>query len=110
MFIYGKDARGNVKPHALRLLPSQQGTTLSPLLVAPPNLAEPAVAPSDGIGLLGGGDVDDHVAADGSTGQTEHWSAKPIWSSEGCSTGVALVIGRIAILLKEPRSCVELSF
>ena len=86
--IYGKDARGNVKPHALRLVSNAQGTSLTPLLVAPPNMAEPTVELADDAATADGGG-DDDTAAEGGSRQTEHgfWSAKPIWSSESGSTG-----------------------
>lgn len=95
--MYGKDARGNVKPHALRLVLDPRGTALCPLLVAPPNLADPAVAYSEGERPSGAADEDTADAAaaaadGGASSQTEHgfWSAKPIWSSESASTGAPL--------------------
>ena len=92
--MYGKDARGGVKPFAMRLVNSAQGTVLSPLLVAPANLAESAAAHIEGGKAAGGDDEEDKAAADTPAAQTEHgfWSAKPIWSSEGASTGTSLVI------------------
>ena len=91
LFVYGKDARGNVKPHALRLVLDPRGSALCPLLVAPANLADPRAAHPEGARPPGGGPADDDKAAatDGSSSQTEHgfWSAKPIWSSESAFTG-----------------------
>ena len=91
VLIFAKDARGNVKPHALRLQSDTSGTVLSPLLVAPANLADSAGMAAKPSSLRADAGEEQSQADGGEyAAHTEHgfWSSSSTWSAEGNLAGM----------------------
>ena len=90
VLLFARDARGNVKPHALRLQRNASGTVLSPLLVVPTNLADPARMAAKPTSLRGDvGEGSSQMEGTDEAAQTEHgfWPADATWSSDGSLPG-----------------------
>ena len=86
VLLFAKDARGNVTPHAFRLQQDASGTVLSPLLVAPANLADPARMAAKPSDLRADGGEESQAGSGNAEAATEHgfWSANAsTWSPDG---------------------------
>ena len=90
VFLFAKDARGNVKPHALRLQCDANGTVLSPLLVAPANVADTAGMAGNLTSLQTVVGEETQADSSDSANAAEHgfWSANATWSPEGNLAGM----------------------
>ena len=90
VLLFAKDARGNVKPHALRLQCDANGTVLSPLLVAPANIADPAGMAGNLTSLQAVAGEEAQADSGETAVVTEHgfWSADATWSPDGNLAGM----------------------
>jgi len=90
VLLFAKDARGNVKPHALRLQCDANGTVLSPLLVAPANVADTGGMAGNVTSLQTVAGEDTQADSGEPANPTEHgfWSANATWSPDGNLAGV----------------------
>ena len=90
VLLFVRDARGNVKPHALRLQHDASGTVLSPLLVVPTNLADAAGMAAESTSLRhNANDGQSRLEGNDDTAQREHgfWPANAAWSPDRSLAG-----------------------